>query len=64
MEMIRDFLIGWGAAMLPPMTFNEVGKRPLFRSEWLNTVWIYSSIICACVNEFCQSLKPLKMPSH
>src|ERR1035441_4420787 len=41
-EMIRDFLIGWRAAVLPPMTFNEVGQRPLFGSECLHTVWIYT----------------------
>src|ERR1035438_6596141 len=44
-EMIRDFLIGWRAAVLAPMTFNEVGQRPLFGSEWLHTVWIYTITI-------------------
>jgi hypothetical protein len=52
-EMICDFLVGWRPAVLPPMTFNEVGQRPLFGSEWLYTVWIYTIMICACVNEFC-----------
>ena len=41
-EMIRDFLIGWRAAVLPPMTFNEVGQRLLFCSEGLHSVWIHT----------------------
>src|SRR5581483_3944154 len=56
-KVIGDFLIGWGAAMLPSMTFNEVGQRPLFGSEWLHTVWIYTIIIYAYVNEFCLKCK-------
>jgi hypothetical protein len=28
--------------VLPPVTFNEVGQRPLFGSEGLHTVWIYT----------------------
>src|SRR5260221_10076371 len=55
--MICDFLIGRGAAMLPPMTFDEVGQGPLFGSEWLHAVWIYTIAICAYVNEFCLMLK-------
>jgi hypothetical protein len=36
--------------VLPPMTFNEVNQRPLFGSEWLHTVWIYTITIYARVN--------------
>ena len=41
-EMIRDFLIGWRAAVLPPMTFNELGQRPLFCSQGSHSVWIHT----------------------
>ena len=50
-EMIRDFLIRWRAAVLPAMTFNEVGQRPLFGSEWLHTVWIHTITISVRVND-------------
>jgi hypothetical protein len=43
--------------VLPAMIFNEVGERPLFSSERLHTVYIYTSINCASVNEFCLRLK-------
>ena len=55
--MIRDFLIRWRAAVLPAMTFNEVGQRPLFGSEWLHTVWIYTITISARVNDILFTMK-------
>jgi hypothetical protein len=37
--------------VLPAMIFNKIGQRPLFGSEWLHTVWIYSIALNVRVNE-------------